>query len=67
MLKDVLFITQKVFNEKWTTAQLWPDKSQVGSSHDLLDSAIQPLYLDILEDFKNDPYISIYVKGKLWQ
>ena len=41
--------------------------THIGSSHDPLNSTVQPLYLGILEDFKNDPYISIYVKGKLWQ
>jgi hypothetical protein len=39
--------------------------THIGSSHDPLYSAVQPLYLGILEDFKNDPYISICVKGKL--
>ena len=43
------------------------DKSQVVSSQVTPHSAVNPLYLGILEDFKNDPYISIYVKGKLWQ
>ena len=41
--------------------------THIVSSHDTLNSAVNPLYLGILEDFKNDPYISIYVKGKLWQ
>ena len=41
--------------------------THIGSSHDPLHSAVNPSYLGILEDFKNDPYISIYVKGKLWQ
>ena len=47
--------------------KLRPDRSQVGTSQVTPDFAVQSLYLDILEDFKNDPYISIYVKGKLWQ
>ena len=47
--------------------KLRPDRSQVVISQYTLNLIIQPLYLGILEDFKNDPYISIYVKGKLWQ
>lgn len=40
--------------------------THIGSSHDPLHSAIQPLYLGLLDDSQNDPYIYIYVKGKLW-
>lgn len=40
--------------------------THIGSSHDPLHSAVNPLYQGLLYDFKNDPYISIYVKGKLW-
>ena len=47
--------------------KLRPDRSQAVISQVPLDSAVQPPYQGILEDFKNDPYISIYVKGKLWQ
>ena len=41
--------------------------THIVSSQVPLHSAIQPLYHGVLVDFKNDPYISIYVKGKSWQ
>ena len=47
--------------------KLRPDRSQVVISQYALNFVLQPLYGMLLEDFKNDPYISIYVKGKLWQ
>ena len=43
------------------------DKSQVVSSQVTPHSAINPLYPGLLADSQNDPYISIYVKGKLWR
>ena len=47
--------------------KLRPDRSQVVISQVTLNFTVEPLYLGILADFKNDPYIYIYVKGKLWQ
>ena len=41
--------------------------THIGSSHDPLHSAVNLLYLDLLDDSQNDPYIYTYVKGKLWQ
>ena len=44
--------------------KLRPDRSQVVTCEVTCNYAINLLYRDLLEDFQNDPYISIYVKGK---
>lgn len=47
--------------------KLRPDRSQVRTSQVTPHSAVNPSYQGLLADSQNDPYISIYVKGKLWQ
>ena len=47
--------------------KLRPDRSQVVISQYPLNFVVQSLYGALLAEFKNDPYIYIYVKGKLWQ
>lgn len=40
--------------------------THVGSSGDPLNSYNNSPYLGFIEDFKKDPYIYTYVKGKIW-